>query len=63
MRGNVGGTAVVDRGGTTQPTDDGRDPDLPRLEGTGPARPPRWSPLRLPLLILFVGSLITALLT
>jgi hypothetical protein len=54
---------VVDRRATRLPADGERDRTLPRRQGEGPARPPRWSPLRLPLLILFVGGLITGLLT
>jgi hypothetical protein len=43
--------------GGREPTDDGRDRARPRRAAAGRPGPPRWSPLRLPLLILFVGGL------
>jgi serine phosphatase RsbU (regulator of sigma subunit) len=43
--------------------DEGGDHDLSGPEGAVAARTPRWSPLCLPLLIVVIGGLLTALLT
>jgi serine phosphatase RsbU (regulator of sigma subunit) len=43
--------------------DEGGDHDLSRPEGASAAPLSRWSPLRLPLLIVLIGGLLTALLT
>jgi serine phosphatase RsbU (regulator of sigma subunit) len=54
---------MADRGETTTPVDEGGDRDPSRPEGAAAGRTPRWTPLRLPLLIVVIGGLLTALLT